>query len=397
MRISTSLLQQLGTNSILDNQARLSKTQQQLSTGRRILTPSDDPVGATRVLDLNQSIDSLQQYTANSTAAQSRLQLEESVLQSSGDLLTRINELAVQANNATASNETRAGIASEAEQLLGELVAYANTKDGNGDYLFAGFQVGATPYSQTGMNVSYNGDQGQRFLEIGPGRQIAVGDPGADVFNRVKNGNGTFVTAASTTNSGSGIIDTGQVVDPGQWVPDNYTITFLANDAYEVRDGGGAVVSSGTYTDKTAIAFRGVETVISGAPQAGDSFTVQSSTSQDIFSTLRNFIDALKTPVSGASSQAQLHSRLGSVLGDVDQALSHVLEYRTIVGSRLKAIDDQQTINDSLTLNLQQNKGAIEDLDYADATARLNMQLVALQAAQQTFTRLQNLTLFNYL
>jgi flagellar hook-associated protein 3 FlgL len=378
MRISTSLLQQLGTNSILDNQARLSKTQQQLSTGRRILSPSDDPVGATRVLDLNQSIDSLQQYTANSTAAQSRLQLEESVLQSSGDLLTRINELAVQANNATTSNETRSGIASEAEQLLGELVAYANTKDGNGDYLFAGFQVAATPYSQTGTNVSYNGDQGQRFLEIGPGRQIAVGDPGADVFNRVKNGNGTFVTAASTANSGSGIIDIGQVVDPGQWVPDNYTITFLANDAYEVRDGGGAVVSS-------------------GAPQAGDSFTVQSSTSQDIFSTLRNFIDALKTPVSGASSQAQLHSRLGSVLGDVDQALSHVLEYRTIVGSRLKAIDDQQAINDSLTLNLQQNKGAIEDLDYADATARLNMQLVALQAAQQTFTRLQNLTLFNYL
>lgn len=397
MRISTNLMQQLGINAMLDNQAQLSKTQLQLATGRRILTPADDPVGANRILDLQQSIDSVQQYATNSAAARSRLQLEESVLQGSGDLLTRASELAVQANNATVSNEMRAGMASEAEQLLDELVAYANTRDSNGDYLFAGYQVTVQPYSRSGNTVSYNGDQGQRFLEIGPGRQIAVGDAGSDVFNRIKNGNGSFVTAAASTNSGSGIIDLGHLVDPGQWIPDNYTIAFVAPDSYEVRDGGGAVIAAGSYTSGDAISFRGSESVITGAPRTGDSFTVQPSSGQDVFTTLRSFIDALKTPVTDGASQAQLHTKMDQVLGTVDLALKHVLEYRTVVGSRLKAIDDQQAINDTVTVDLQQGLSTVQDLDYADATGRLNLQLVALQAAQQTFARLQNLTLFNYL
>jgi len=133
MRISTSWAQQSIVDSMLGQQSKLNQTQMQLSTGKKILTPSDDPVAASRIIDLNQSIKQTQQYQSNSDAARQRLSLEEGVLQNATTILQRINELGIQGLNATSSPSDRATIATEMEELNQQLLGLANTKNANGE------------------------------------------------------------------------------------------------------------------------------------------------------------------------------------------------------------------------------------------------------------------------
>ena len=185
MRISTSWAQQTSVNSMLNQQSKLNQTQMQMNAGKKILTPSDDPAAASRIIDLNQSIKQTEQYQSNINAASQRLTLEDGVLQSSFDILNRIKELGVQGLNATYNSDDRATIATEMEELNKQLVGYANTQNANGEYLFSGFKSTTQPFSKDPNNAgaySYAGDTNQRSIQIGETRQIADGDPGNNVF-----------------------------------------------------------------------------------------------------------------------------------------------------------------------------------------------------------------------
>ena len=148
MRISTSWAQQTAVNSMLDQQSRLQQTQMQLSTGKKILTPSDDPAAAARIIDLNQSIKQTEQYQSNINAARQRLSLEDGVLQNATDVLHKIKELGIQGLNATNSPSDRIIIATEMESLNEHLVSLANTRNANGEYLFSGFKSATQPFSK---------------------------------------------------------------------------------------------------------------------------------------------------------------------------------------------------------------------------------------------------------
>ncbi len=401
MRISTSQTYQQAISNILDQQAQLIKTQLQLGSGRRLLTAADDPAAASQILGVQQTLSSTTQYQANGNAVRARLGLEESALTNVGELLQHVRTLAVQANNATQTNETRAAIAVEVRARLDELLALANTRDANGEYLFAGFQGKTQPFSVTASGAyAYNGDQGRRYLQVGPARQIAVGDPGSTVFQAIRNGNGTFVTAHNSGNAGTGVISPGAV--SGTFVSDTYTLSFtqvLSTDpiTYTVTGAVSGVVASGTFSSGAAISFNGAQISVSGTPANGDSFTISPSANQDMFTTLKNLAVALETPVSGAAAQAKLHNSMNRALTDLDQALGKVLEIRAGVGARFNAVDNQQDQHEHLSVELQKTLSSLQDVDYAQATSLLNRQLLALQAAQQAFVKTQNLSLFNYL
>lgn len=401
MRISTHQLQQQGINSMLEQQGKLSKTQLQVSTGRRILTPADDPAAASQVLGLTQQKEVVGQYQSNADAARARLSLEESALIGVGDLLQRVRELAVQANNAPLSNSDRASIAQEVRQRLDELLSLSNTKDANNEYLFAGYQGLTQAFSPNAAgSFDYNGDEGQRYLQIGPNRQVAVGDSGTSVFRAIRNGNGIFTTQESSANTGTGIIDPGAV--NGTFVPDTYTLTFiqvLATDpvTYTVTGVTSGLVASGAYTSGSSINFNGVQTSVSGTPANGDNFSITPSANQDIFTTVQNFARGLETAISTPASQAHFNNTMNRTLIDLDRSLDNVVDIRTRVGSRLNAIDAQKDFNDSFKLQLQETLSNLQDLDYAEAVSRLNLQITGLQAAQQSFVKIQGLSLFNFL
>ncbi len=398
MRISTSQMHFSATNALLDQQSKLSRTQLQVATGRRILTPADDPVASATLLDLKQTRELTARFQLNADAARARLALEESTLGAVSDALVRVRELAVQGNNDTLSDTDRRSLAQEVRQIVDQLLGLANTRDNNGDYLFAGHQGNVRPFAANSSGgFDYYGDDGTRMIAIGPGREVQDADSGTAVFRAIRNGNGTFATADGAGNTGTGIIDAGTATPA--FVPDTYTITFtqaLPTDpiTYQV-DGAasGNVIPAGTpYVEGAEISFNGVVVSITGTPADGDTFTVSPAANQDLFTTVQNLALALEDTDATAR-----HNAINRVLADLDQAEENITNVRTSVGARLNAIDAQVRNNEDQILALDETLSLIGDLDYAEAVSRLNLQLTGLQAAQQAFIRVQNLSLFNFL
>ncbi|MES1154171.1 MAG: flagellar hook-associated protein FlgL, partial [Rhodanobacter sp.] len=145
MRVSTSWMQQQSGGSMMDRQSDLSDINTQLSTGKRINQPSDDPVGAARALDLTHVTADTAQYQRNITSANARLGLEDQSLSNVTNVLGRVRTLLLQAANGTQTDETRGDIAAEMVQLRQQLLGQANSKDGQGEYIFAGNRTGTEP------------------------------------------------------------------------------------------------------------------------------------------------------------------------------------------------------------------------------------------------------------
>ncbi|MGB5346833.1 MAG: flagellar hook-associated protein FlgL [Woeseia sp.] len=397
MRISTNGAFQRGLGLMQQLQSSLDRTQQQIASGRRLLSPSDDPIASARTVEMRESLSRMGQFDRNGEMARNRLSYEESTLVGVNNVLQRVRELALQANNDTQPPEARAQIAIEMRDRLDQLVALANQRDGTGRYLFSGNRDATTPVTNANGSFSYNGDQGQRLIQIAEDRQIADGDSGAAVFFSVKAGNGTFVASAAGANTGSGVLGNGSVADYALYDQDTYTISFATPTSYNVLDSGGAFVTSAAFTPGDTIAFRGIEFSLSGAPAAGDAFIVEPSRSVDMFSIVQDLAQVLEAPASDDQGRAALHNGINGALQNLDQAIGQVLGVRTQIGSRLSAIESQADTNGALALTLQSTVSSIEDLDYAEALSNLSLQLTTLEAAQQSFIRTQGLSLFDYL
>ena len=300
MRVSTSQLFQQRVTALLAQQEQLGKTEIQLATGKRVMTAADDPLAAVRNLQLGDQLARLDQYQKNVDTASSRLDQEEGVLASSADLLQRVRELAVNGLNATNGPAELKSLAFEVREHLDQLLNLANTRDANGEYLFSGYQGDTEAYTADGVgNFSYNGDQGQRHLQISSSRQIAVADHGVRVFEGI-------ATAA------------------------------------------GGVAST--------------------------------------FDILYNFAESLNA---GSPDP--------DILTDIDAALNRTFDVRAEVGSRLRSLEDQRNTNSAVALHFEGERSDIMDLDYAEAISRFNQQLLAFETSQQVFSKVQGLSLFDYL
>lgn len=402
MRISTNTIYETGTNLMLQQQDTLIKTQQQLSTGRRILTPSDDPIASAQVLNITQSASINKQYSVNRDSASSSLGLEDNVLKQVTSLLQDVHESAVYAGNASLSDADKKTLAMELRGRLESLVGLANGTDEKGQFLFSGYQTNTKPFVLTGLDVQYMGDQGQRLIQVGPTRQLAVSDSGTDVFDRVKNGNGVFTTAADSSNTGTGVINVGSVITPASLTGDNYEINFTVAagvTTYDIVDTttGSSVSSANAYTSNTTISFDGMQLNIKGDPANGDKFTVSPSSNQSIFETVGNLIAALETPSSGSSAATQLENSLNSALKNINNSLEHVLAQRSTIGSRLQEIDTLESVGGDQDIQFEDMLGQLQHVDFAKAISDLQRQQLYLQAAQQSYIRVSGLSLFNYL
>jgi flagellar hook-associated protein 3 FlgL len=308
LRIATTQLYQQAAKTMGDRQTALFKVQQQMATGNRLLTNSDDPVGSARMLGLNEELGRYDQYQRNTGLANSRLNVEETTLEGVGQTLQNVRELIVQANNAPLNDSDRRDIAQQIRQFHAQLVGLANTQDGNGEYLFAGFQSHTQPFTVDANNlVSYQGDQGQRLIKVGPGLDVPVSDSGFEVFQNVPAGN------------------------------------------------------------------------------------------QDLFTTLNKLATALETGTGTPAQLTQFNDAMATGLSELDQGLDHLTGIRAKIGGRMNALDDQQNTNGDFAVHLKQTIGDIGDLDYAEAATRLSRETLVLQAAQQSFVKIQGLSLFNYM
>ena len=410
-RISTSQMQQNAINAMSKQHETLSRTQQQVATGKKIFKPSEDPVAASRVVNLNDTLSKITQHQSNVDAARARITLSEGVLENVVESIHRVRELTIQANNDSQNESTRSFIAAEVIQIQDALLNLANTTDSNNEYLYSGALSRFKPFSRNEAGgFEYNGDESHREIQISQSRRIAVDDPGSKVFLEIKNGNGIFSTLDHVDNTGTGVIDPGRA--SGNYIDETYAIIFDKSfleyaDAqnankipltYSIVDSKGMTLSAGIpFESGKEISFKGAHTSIKGSPDDGDIFIVRPSQNQDIFTTLQNLVRGLQSKTPEANDKIGFHNTMNRSLSDLNQSLDNILEVRGNIGARLNALDAQETINDAYRIQIREILSNVEDLDFAEAVSRLNLELTGLEASQKAFTRVQDISLFNFL
>ncbi len=585
---------------MLSQQNKLNDLQEKISLGTQITKPSDDPNGAIRILQIRQEIFRIEQYSRNSTIAESSLSFEETTLNSIVSQYQRIKELAITANNGSLSSLERDAIANELEVILSEVESLANSKNGFGEYAFSGFKTNTAPVTKslTGEYV-YQGDEGQRKIQLNDTTFLDVNDTAKEIFfnlptSTVNTNNYTDLATLSSTEPG--LVNTGSLpgldmndliinntlinpagidsvstaesqksaiaianainaqksehgvdaiaqvnsVDLGIYNAQpivggelsingvaivnatgsenaliseinsltdqtgvtatqpggagtaitltasdgrniqlesvggstadfaNFSLTGAAQDQVKrstvvlsdsraidiqgsapsdvglVRGIQSAVSNSGTgvmtseiignvpdisesyaivfnaggttfdivlssdptqaitgFDDVTfvpgqAIEFEGIQAVVNGTPNAGDTFTIEfdQSASQDIFKTTQNLIDDIRD---GASSPATLGYGIEVALRNLEEAEVQLDSVRSKIGARMNVLDSLENNNANVKFIAESTLSKIEDLDYAEAISSLSQLTLTLQAAQQSFTRIQGLSLFNFL
>jgi flagellar hook-associated protein 3 FlgL len=331
MRISTSTAYDRGTAEILRQNVDLNKTLLQIATGKRILTPSDDPADAARILDLNQQEQRTVKFQDNIKVAEANLEIEDITLKSIVDLLQRVRELSVQGSNDTYDADQRGAIALEVNQLNDSLLGYANAVNGQGEYLFSGHAIDTVPFQVindgANENVKYFGDQGQKNIKIGASRQIASGNNGYDVFMDTA---GVF---GNDLNLVSG--------------PTKVSLFKVVSDIGEAL-------------------------ATNAGPNQGPAPTT-------------------------ATPPESFHEAMQRGLDNLDAALGQILDVQATIGARLNAIDSQKGANADFLIQVETTKSEVQDLDYAAAISRLELEQLGLQASQQSFTQIHGLSLFNYI
>lgn len=404
MRISSNTIFETGMNQLGTLYTGLAKTQQQLSTNRRMITAADDPIASSRALEVTQSKSINTQFEVNRQNARGSLSQVELALSGVTSLLQDVQTLAVYGGDGALSPADRNSIATEIEGRLADLLGLANSADGSGGHLFSGFRTTTTPFTQTATGAQYHGDQGQRFLQVGSSRLLPISDSGSAVFEANPTGNGTFETRATAGNAGTGIISAGAVADASLLAGRdyNYSVDFtVVGDVttYTVTDNFQVpplvVVPASVFTPNQQITFDGASFDIRGNPADGDSFTVVPSQNQSMFQTFTDLIKTLRAPTQSAADRAALTNGMNKAHDNLNSALDNVLSVRASLGSRLKELDYLDSSGQDMDVQYASTLSQLQDLDMVKALSEFTQQQFTLEAAQKSYKSLTGLSLFN--
>jgi flagellar hook-associated protein 3 FlgL len=400
LRVSTNGLFSQNLTTLQQRQVEIARLQQQISSGVKLTRAADDPGGMAQAQQLDHVLARLAQYDRNANLVGNRLTQQESALSDAGDALARARELATQANNDALSDTDRHSIAVELRSLRSSLLQIANRDDGTGRRLFAGTRDGVVPFTDNAGVVSYSGDDGQNQVDVAPDVAVADANAGSEVFLRVTTGDGISRGLASAGNTGSGVLDTAQVTDPAAWNGASLTLRFTSATTYDVVDGSGNPLSppvSGSWTAGQTVTAQGVQFRVTGAPASGDTFTVSKAPNQDVFASLQQLADALDAPESNATDVARRANALRDGMKSLDMASQHLLDIRADTGIRRKALDNAADRRGADNESFSKTLSDLRDTDLTDAISKLNLKMVALDAAQQLMVKLGASSLFNKL
>ena len=346
-------------------------------------------------LRVAQSLALTEQYGDARVSARNALSQEESVLNSVGDSITQAKTLILQAVNGTLSDADRDSAASELRGIYETLLGQANATDGNGRYLFGGYQDDSPPFVKNGGGVDYVGDTQVRQQRIDASRLMPVSDNGEDIFQSVHTSAG-YLARADGGNSGSLTFTGPDVVDVDD--PDfggAFTIEF-ADDGTDITYtvNGGAPQP---YQEGEPIRFGGLSMTLEGTPADGDSIAVDKAADMDpdLFATFERALAVLENPASTDAEKAARTNTLNNALRELDNGLDNVLTVRASVGARLNELDVVDTVAENRALNYEQTMSDLVDLDYVEAISEYVLRQVGLQAAQQSFMGIKGMSLFD--
>ncbi|APX93278.1 flagellar biosynthesis protein FlgL [Halomonas sp. 1513] len=401
MRVSTVTMFEQSVSSMNRQQNDFMKVGQQIASGRRVVNPSDDPQAASRAVGVDQSKAVTQQHMDARVSARNSLSQEESILNSVSDAIASAKTLLIQASSDTLSDVDRQSIASELRGIYETVIGQANATDGNGRYLFGGYQDSSPPYvREADGSVSYVGDNNVREQRIDSSRLMPVADNGNKIFASVPSG-AKYITQMGD-NDGSLIVGGPTVVDSSN---DGYGLQYRIEFSVDGEDAtytvwqGDEEIETEDYVPGEQIRFGGLSVTLSGEPADGDSFTLGRATEMDpnLFKTFENALAVLENPAENAQDKAALRNTLNTSMRELDNSLDNVLTVRASVGARLNELDVVDSVGSNRMLNYEQTLSDLVDLDYAQAISEYSLRQVGLQAAQKAFVDIQGMSLFDRL
>ncbi|MBP3363220.1 MAG: flagellar hook-associated protein 3 [Pseudomonas sp.] len=327
MRISTSQFFESTSATYQNNFSSVIKTQSQIDSGVRIQTAADDPVGAARLLQLQQQKDMLAQYSTNMNSIKSSLGAQEAVLDSINNSLQKASELALGAGSGK-SDADRLAIANELGSIEEQVFSLLNSKDAAGNYMFSGSKTDTPPYTRNNDGTySYQGDDTQLNLKVSDTLTLASSDTARSIMEGATNTGrtqATFVPGVDangepTVNDGklsvsAGLVTSSAVFNKSFAEGQPYTLKFSSSTQYTLTDRDGndltsQVAGNGVF-DPTkdgsqSISLRGVSFDITpnlkdvpaaerDALVAGRSFTLEAKA---------DTINTSRTPGNGSTAQ----------------------------------------------------------------------------------------------
>ncbi|KVL40236.1 flagellar biosynthesis protein FlgL [Burkholderia territorii] len=410
MRISTTQFYQLNVGQMNDQQAQLAQLYQQISSGVSLTTPADNPVGAAQAVQLSMTSATLSQYAANQSTALASLGAEDQALQNVSTVLGNIQSVIVRAGDGSLADSDRAALATQLEGYRDQLLSLANSTDGAGNYLFAGYKNAAAPFTKNAAGgISYVGDTGTRTVQIDDSRSVPQGDSGLSVFMSVQSLGSSPVQAAGASNTGTATIGNVTVTDPSAATNGHqFTITFggtAAAPTYTVTDNTTSpptTTPAQAYTSGTAIALgSGMKVAVSGTPAVNDTFSVTpapQASGVDVFSTLDSMITALKTPVTGnATAIAALSNAMGTAATKINNSMRNVTTVLASVGGREQEVKAMQAVNQTAALQTTSNLSDLTGTNMVTTISQYLQVQNALSGAQKAYAQLQNMSLFQYI
>ncbi len=420
MRISTVTMFDQSVASMNRQQGDFLKVSQQIASGRRVVNPSDDPQAATRAVGVSQAQAVTQQYADARVSARNSLAQGESVLNSVVDAIISAKTLLVQASSDTLSDADRQSVASELRGVYETLIGQANAADGNGRYLFGGYQDSSSPFVRDENGVTYVGDNQTRAQRVDASREMPVSDNGIRIFNSVASGAGYLSEAGkldaagdiTARNAGSVTFSGPQVVnnsDPNHgsafrvdFTSDGVTHTYTVQMQDEDGDWVDTVPPMNDEAYDPAgqtISVGGVRLELQGTPEDGDGirFATADEMNNDLFKTLEKALSVLENPAETPAEKAELRNTLRTSMRELDNSLDNVVTVRASMGARLNELDVVDAVSGNRMVNYEQTLSDLVDLDYSKALAEYSLRQVGLQAAQKAFVDVKSMSLFNFL
>jgi flagellar hook-associated protein 3 FlgL len=429
MRISTNQVFLNNINNLSNANSALFKTQQQIATGKKVLQPSDDPLASAQIIKLKKEVARTDQFKGNIDVSNRRLALEEITLNQLFTEGIRLKELTIQAGDGVLTQSDQAALAAEVDEIIQQMLGLMNTKDVQGEYIFSGFkgETRTYEYDEAGQKYQYQGDSGQRFIQIGPDNKIASTDAGQKLFEQVA---GVVMPAASATTDGTNPVTPDLIA--ATYVKDfkafddavasgtapfsvsveedgsgNYLLKVTGDDGEDVFSADKPPVN--LTQDGVAVAagdrvhFGGVEIKVGNLPAAGtgETYTQQINGERErenILNVALELSNGLKSvDYTTEDGKATLDQLIGKTLTALEGVQDINIRARGSIGARMNALEQQEMVNEDYQLFTKEALSSFEDLDYNEALSNFALQKATLQAAYSSFSQISGLSLFNYI
>lgn len=400
MRVATVNLYNTSLNGILQAQQHVEKANHQLVTNKRLLEAADGPADMSEKMALDTDINQNAQYRKNGVYLENALSFQESILNSMHDSALRARVLGVQSGDGLNGMNERRSIAGELTQLRGQMADLVNTRDANGDYVFAGFQSQIQPYVFDGKTYHYVGDNGKTRLKVGSSVYIQSNTTGKEAFEDVA------LRRKATGNSDGIYVDVNEQKTFDTFYKNNYSdVDSAANtftvstsagspNQYTITNNQGESLAQGEYEKGKPFLFKGLKIKLDSAPGTTETFSLQPPEKDNILNILGRFIKVLKDPnlIGEDYDKAQEDFLVG-----IDHSTEKMNLTMGSIGARENGLESLRNASSSIDVINKKSRASIGEVDFAKAVTDLSKAELALNTSYSAYSKISKMTLFNYI